>query len=208
MRIPFSVLEGVETELPGKSGNIMNAGIDFYMPTKGVKLEFNPGMKQWTPYLFAGSWILGNESLDVSNPVRNLPDCKSMGKDPIIRFNSDKTAFLLNPGENVLIHSGIAIEIDLGQFGLVCNRSGIASKTNCVVGAHLIDTGYANELMFDIHNIGLQPIEIKPGMKITQLLISQYISCVPTEVPYESLYEHFNDLKFRGLAGFGSSDKK
>lgn len=211
MRIPFAKLEGVEVTQPGKSGNTMNAGIDFYIPTKGSILEFNPGMKDegaWTPYLFKDEFCTGYERLTVDNPIRNMHDFSILGKKQIPRFNKTNDAFILHPGENVLVHSGIAVEIDLSQFGLVCNRSGIASKTNCVVGAHLIDTGYANELMFDIHNIGLTSIEIKPGMKITQLVIGQFISCDPIEMEYKELYSHFNNLKFRGLAGFGSSDKK
>lgn len=222
MRIPFSVMDGVETIVPSKSGNAMNAGIDFYVPKSGTFLEFNPGIKDQGVFEYPmnvpmkrlhglintvdrGQFVYAYEKLDISNPIRKLYSVGIM-MEHLPRIEDGK--FLLYPGENVLIHSGIAVEIDLGQYGMVCNRSGIGSKESCVVGAHLVDTGYANEIMFDIHNIGLRPIPIEPGMKITQLLIGQYISCTPFQIPYEELYSQFKELKFRGLAGFGSTGNK
>ena len=73
MRIPFAKLEGVEVNQPGKSGNTMNAGIDFYIPTKGSILEFNPGMKDdgaWITYLFKEEFCTGYEKLSVNNRLQ------------------------------------------------------------------------------------------------------------------------------------------
>lgn len=211
MRLPFAYMNGVKTKAPSKGSNSLNAGIDFYVPESGSKLDFNPGLKdKMVPY-FPGEngpiYTRHDEILDIANPDMKLLDSENIVKRFKIKDDGSKVYYLY-PRENVRIHSGIATEVDFGQFELVCNRSGIASNTSCVVGAHLIDCGYANELIFDIHNIGLIPLEIEPGMKITQILVGQYISCTPFELPYDRLYEDLRKIEFRGLKGMGSSGNK
>lgn len=222
MRIPFAILEGVEVTQPSKSGNSLNAGIDFYVPTKGTMLEFNPGFpeKAFVPLWYKSdrdcSLKTAKETIiDISDPIKIkesdfLTDgIRFQSRLNIKRFGTDPSLeYYLYPGENVRIHSGVAIETDFGQVDFVCNRSGMASNNSIVVGAHVIDTGYSNELMFDVHNIGLTPVVIKPGMKITQLVVMQFVSCTPVQVPYDELYKDMSNIKFRGLNGFGSSDKK
>lgn len=255
MILPFQVAPGtvnkdipVVVKFPEKSGNSLNAGIDFYVPTGNASIEFNPGLgpnksrvMSIPEHIFMPEYLASDEHVntiikgylptlvwkfkETFDDIGNTDNVRSWYKKyedmkltdfPIRkRFLQSKDnnlvdgelpIYWLYPGENAKIDSGIIVEIDIGQFGLVCNRSGVASKENCIVGAEIIDCGYANRLFFDIHNIGDTAIPITPGMKITQMIIMQYISCTPKRV--DNLYGFFDDIKFRGSAGFGSTDKK
>ncbi len=126
-----------------------------------------------------------------------------------IKLGTDSDKVTIWPGHEVLIHSGIKLEIDFSQAGIVFNRSGIASKHNCVVGSCVIDTFYSGELCFDVHNIGYECFDLKGGDKIVQMLVLSYISCTPYEVKDENvLYEDMKAMSIRGNDGFGSTDKK
>lgn len=220
MRIPFAILDGVEVTPPSKSGNSLNAGIDFYIPTKGAALEFNPGIAEgdtvrliWdTDQVVAKETYPDISEIKVKENDFLTDDMRFKDPSYVKRFTIDDSKriieYILYPGENVRIHSGVAIETDFGQFEMVCNRSGMASNNNIIVGAHIIDTGYSNELMFDIHNIGLYPVKIIPGSKITQMVIMQFVSATPVQVPYDELYSDMEQIKFRGKCGFGSTDKR
>ena len=220
MRIPFAILDGVEVTPPSKSGNSLNAGIDFYIPTKGSALEFNPGIADGDliRLMYDSNKVVAKETYpdlsDIKVKESEFLTDKLRFQDPsyVKRFTIDDEKrvleYILYPGENVRVHSGVAIETDFGQFEMVCNRSGMASNNNIIVGAHIIDTGYSNELMFDIHNIGLFPVKIIPGMKITQMVVTQFISATPFQMKYEDLYKDMEQIKFRGKSGFGSTDKR
>lgn len=45
----------------------------------------------------------------------------------------------VQPGNNILIPSGIKIEVPYGYMGLFLNKSGIASKKDAIIGAQVID---------------------------------------------------------------------
>jgi dUTPase len=182
MRIPFYVHDGIVVIHPNK-GNPFNAGIDFYIPYNGI-IEINPGNKD----LQSGTVLMENEY------VKH-------------QFSPHFKSLTLLPFQNALIHSGISIEVDFSQMGMVCNRSGIASRYNCIVGASIIDTFYTGEICFDIHNIGQNAIMLTGHMKIAQLVFIQYISATPFNISkHSNLYEDMvitGDI--RGVNGFGSS---
>lgn len=177
MRVPYYVIEGIDVKRPDKA-DPLSAGSDFYIPFNGI-VEHCPGDK------------------DDDGTTHGLYQKVVSQKDQSI---------LVRPGENISIYSGICIEVDYGQIALVCNRSGIANKRNLVVGACVVDTFYTGEVRFDIHNIGTRDMWIKPGDKITQVVMVPIISAQFEEHPKEDLYKNMIPTKLRGEAGFGASD--
>jgi dUTP pyrophosphatase len=104
---------------------------------------------------------------------------------------------ILAPGETKPIPTGIQIAIPEGYVGLVWDKSGISLK-----GVHrlagVVDAGYRGEIRVVMVNLGTEPFEIKPGMKIAQMLIQSVEA--PTIVESDTL-----DDTSRGAGGFGST---
>ena len=103
----------------------------------------------------------------------------------------------LAPGETRPVPTGIQMAIPQGYVGLVWDKSGIS-----IMGVHrlagVVDAGYRGEVRVVMVNLGTEPFEIKPGMKIAQMLIQPVEA--PTIVESESL-----DDTSRGAGGFGST---
>jgi len=104
------------------------------------------------------------------------------------------------PGETVLVHTGLAMEIPMGYAGLVYARSGQATRRGLAPAnkVSVIDADYRGEIMVPLHNHGAQPQEIAPGERIVQLVIAPFLA-----VNYEAADEL--DDTVRGAGGFGST---
>jgi dUTPase len=59
---------------------------------------------------------------------------------------------LLSPGQNVIISTGLSMEIPLGVGFILSNRSSVGTKC-AIVGAEVIDSGFRGEVKIDLHNI-------------------------------------------------------
>jgi dUTP pyrophosphatase len=105
----------------------------------------------------------------------------------------------LMPGDRCLVPTGLRMAIPDGHVGLVCPRSGLASKRGVTVlnAPGVIDPGYRGDVGVVLINLGDQPVRIQSGDAIAQLLILQTAKAV--FVP--------GDLaeSVRGDLGFGSS---
>lgn len=104
------------------------------------------------------------------------------------------------PGENTLMHTGIACVIPHGYFGAIFARSGLAAKqglrpANCV---GVVDEDYRGEIIVALHNDSGITRCIEPGTRIAQLVIMPYYAVDLKEV---------NELPGteRGDGGFGST---
>lgn len=113
------------------------------------------------------------------------------------------TPLTLAPGETALVHTGLAVEIPDGFVGLVCARSGLATKRGLAPAnkVGVIDADYRGEVMVALHNHGAQPQTIEHGERVAQLLLMPYLTAV---------YEQADDLSdtARGAGGFGSTGMK
>ncbi len=112
-------------------------------------------------------------------------------------------AIAIAPGQTVLMHTGLAMEIPEGLVGLVYARSGLASKrglvpANCV---GVIDSDYRGEIMVALHNHSKEEQIIESGERIAQLVIAPYISAEFIEA------DSLSDTD-RGQGGFGSTGTK
>lgn len=106
----------------------------------------------------------------------------------------------ISPHETKMIHTGIAMAIPEGYVGLVCARSGLATKQDLAPAnkVGVIDSDYRGEIMVALHNHGDIERSIKVGERIAQILI---MPCVRAEfIEVDDL-----DETERGEGGFGST---
>ena len=114
----------------------------------------------------------------------------------------DITTEINECGELILVyHTGLAVEIPEGYFGMLVPRSSISKKsiglTNCV---GIIDSGYRGEVMAKFKTTtNVVPAVYKVGERICQLLILPVL-----DVQFEEA-EQLTETD-RGEGGFGSTD--
>lgn len=113
------------------------------------------------------------------------------------------TANIIEPGQTVLIPTGIAIHIaDPGYAAMILPRSGLGHKNGIVLGnlVGLIDSDYQGQLMVSVWNRGYQTFTLNPLERIAQLII------VPVLQVEFNIVEEFSNSD-RGAGGFGSTGK-
>lgn len=125
------------------------------------------------------------------------------------------------PGDDVLIPSGIKVEVPHGYALIAMNRSSVATFTDAmrrvgltpkantpkgtlVVGACVVDEYYQGEIYIHLINVGRSIEVIHPGMKVAQFVLTP-VSYEGVEVVDEE--ELFNQATERGKGGFGSTNK-
>ncbi len=106
----------------------------------------------------------------------------------------------IEPGQRVLIPTGLIMEIPEGYEGQVRPRSGLAIKKGLTVAnaPGTIDADYRGEVKVILINLGSEPVEIKRGERIAQLVIAP-VARVSVEVSQE-----LSETQ-RGEGGFGST---
>jgi dUTP pyrophosphatase len=111
---------------------------------------------------------------------------------------------VVEPGERVMIPTGVAVAIPEGHAGLVLPRSGLAAKRGLTMANSpgLIDAGYRGEVTCAAVNLDReQPVKILVGDRIAQLVIVELPRVEPTWV--DELPE-----TTRGEGGFGSTGSR
>ena len=106
----------------------------------------------------------------------------------------------IEPGETVIIPTGIAIALPSDMEAQIRPRSGLAAKHSVTVlnSPGTIDADYRGEIKVILINHGSEIFTIKHGMRIAQMVISRYEQASFIEV--DSLGE-----TTRGKGGFGST---
>ncbi len=106
----------------------------------------------------------------------------------------------LGPGERALIPTGLAIALPAGFEAQIRPRSGLAVKHGITVlnTPGTIDADYRGEIKVILINLGQEPVTIKRGMRIAQMVIEKHEHIEWRVV--ESLEE-----TERGEGGFGST---
>ena len=131
-------------------------------------------------------------------PLPSYATPGSAGLDLRAMLQEDLT---LQPGETVLIPTGLAIHIaDPGLAAMILPRSGLGHKHGIVLGnlVGLIDSDYQGELMVSCWNRGQAAFTLAVGERLAQLVL------VPVVQAHFELVEQFDDSQ-RGAGGFGHS---
>lgn len=140
------------------------------------------------------------KKLDERAIVPTYGSSYAAGADLYALLESDAT---INPGETILIKTGIAMEIPIGYAGLIYARSGLASKKGLAPAnkVGVIDSDYRGEIMVALHNHSNSPQTVMNGERIAQLVITPF---------YKAEYVIVDELEetVRGDGGFGSTGSK
>ncbi len=109
----------------------------------------------------------------------------------------------VEPGETVLIHTGLSLAIPRGYVGLIYARSGLATKQGLAPAnkVGVIDADYRGELMVSLYHHGKERRTVEHGDRIAQLVIAPYLTAQFT------LSDDLDDTE-RGAGGFGSTGVK
>ena len=109
--------------------------------------------------------------LDPTVPLPSYAKAGDAGADLATRID-----FTINPGERMLVPTGISIALPNGYVALVHPRSGLAIKhgISMVNTPGTVDAGYRGELQVILINHDLtQPVSFKKGDRIAQLVIQK-----------------------------------
>jgi len=117
------------------------------------------------------------------HPV-SMPQYMTEGASGMDLFASLQKEITLEPGERMLIPTGIAVAIPPGYEGQVRPRSGLAIRTGIgiVNGPGTIDSDYRGEIGVLLINFGKEPLTIRNGERIAQMVISQIFRVTLEEV--------------------------
>jgi len=115
----------------------------------------------------------------------------------------ENSAVEIKPGDTVMIHTGLAMEIPEGFAGLVYARSGLASKKGLAPAnkVGVIDADYRGEIMVPLYNHSPHTAVIEHGERIAQMIFTPFLRAVFEET------ENLSDTA-RGFHGFGSTGMK
>lgn len=153
---------------------------------------------------------------DVKSPVRGTG--KAAGIDFFVP-NFGNKGLVVNPGTDLLIPSGIKMEIPEGYMLMAADKSGVVtSKWAClgagrtpkadafesivIIGAKIVDEDYQGEIHIHVINVGKAKVHIKSGMKIAQLILVPVSYEGLEEVPEAKLFRHSSE---RGEGALGST---
>ena len=110
---------------------------------------------------------------------------------------------VLQPGERVLVPTGLSLALPEGFEAQVRPRSGLALKHGITVlnSPGTVDADYRGDVGVILINLGGEPFVIEPGDRIAQLVLAAYaqVQWTPVEVLPET---------DRGAGGFGHTGTK
>ena len=110
----------------------------------------------------------------------------------------------IQPGETVLVGSGIAINIkDPNIVGLIVPRSGLGIKKGIVLANTMgvIDSDYQGEIKIGLLNRSQNQYTVKPAERICQMLF------MPVVKATLKLVQEFSNATLRGGGGLGHTGR-
>ncbi|KLU64781.1 deoxyuridine 5'-triphosphate nucleotidohydrolase [Desulfosporosinus acididurans] len=145
------------------------------------------------------NWL--NVKIKKLSPSASLPAYATSASAGVDLCACLEEKLLLNPGDNVKIPTGIAIELP-GQdaVALVFARSGLANRSGIGLtnGVGVIDSDYRGEIQVLLQNLGSETVAINPGDRIAQMVVMPIF-----QVHWQEVLELTESN--RGSGGFGST---
>ena len=105
-------------------------------------------------------------------------------------------------GHRALLKTGLSMSMPKNYVGLIWPRSKLAAKMGIDVLAGVVDSDYRGEVMISLLNTGLDPVEIRTGDKVAQMIIQRHYSDMQINVVDEL------DKTMRGKAGVNCSENR
>jgi len=129
-----------------------------------------------------------------------LPEPASPGSAGVDLRAAIPEDWVLGPGERRLVPTGLVLEIEAGFEAQVRPRSGLALRHGLVVpnAPGTIDSDYRGEVAVILMNLGAEPVTLRRGDRIAQLVVAPV-----TRVEWEEVAALAATA--RGGGGFGSS---
>jgi dUTP pyrophosphatase len=155
--------------------------------------------------------VSGGVEPDVEVRIRRLPEAQDL---PLPRKATDLSAGLdlrarvsdsvtLEPGQRLLVPTGVAIALPPGFEAQVRPRSGLALEHGLTLlnSPGTVDADYRGELAVVLVNHGARAVVVRRGDRIAQLVVQRLPRLIVSEV--ESL-----DETTRGAGGFGHTGER
>ena len=114
-------------------------------------------------------------------------------------------AVRIQPGQSVLLETGVKMEVPPGCMLQIMNKSGVASKLHLVTGACVVDEGYTGEIFVNLHNIGTDVEFIDAGQKVAQGVFVRIEKPGLWEIEEDNIY---SNTTARGDGSLGSTGDK
>lgn len=102
-------------------------------------------------------------------------------------------------GKSALFDTGVCVQLPKNTAGIIVSRSGMNVK-NDITSTGLIDPGYTGSIKVKLYNHGKVDYYVKPGERISQLVI------VSIKTPEIEVVDSLEETE-RGDSGFGSTGK-
>ena len=137
-----------------------------------------------------------------TNPLFKLPKYESNGAAGMDLSADIDAEVELKPLERFLFPTGIAISLPKDLEAQIRPRSGLAIKNGITLlnAPGTVDSDYRGEIKVILVNISNDKYTIKPGDRIAQMVLSQFV-----QGQFE-LVENLDETD-RGSSGFGSTGK-
>lgn len=134
----------------------------------------------------------------INKSVHRLPEYKTLMSAGMDLKANITEVWKLNPGERVMVPTGLHIALPEGYEAQVRPRSGLSLKNGIVAILGTIDADYRGEVGVILVNLSDQPFCINPGDRVAQMVVSEV-----TRVKWDEVREL--EETERGSGGFGST---
>ena len=109
---------------------------------------------------------------------------------------------VLRRGEQVVIDSGVSVQIQVGYFGKMESKSGLMVNHGIICMGGVIDSGYRGTIKIRIWNTSTEDYVLEKGAKVVQLVV------IPTLLTdLVRVHELDDAVSGRNEGGFGSTGK-
>ena len=137
------------------------------------------------------------------NPNAHIPTYGSASAAGADLYACIEQTVCIQPGQTVLVPTGLSMEIEEGYAGFIYARSGLATKRGLAPAnkVGVIDSDYRGQVMVSLHNHTNTLQSVEPGERVAQIVFA------PVYQAQFCLVDALQETE-RGTGGFGSTGTK